>query len=52
MQDGKSAVEYRTETFQIGNCTVTVRRPVLSDRERAKAERNVISALERYGKYI
>jgi hypothetical protein len=36
---------YRSKTMQIGNCKVTVHRPILSDQERAKAEERVIDAL-------
>lgn len=34
-----------TKTMQIGNCTVTVHRPILDDKERAKAEEKVRDAL-------
>lgn len=36
---------YYTKTFQVGNCTVTVHRPILNDQERAKAEERVRDAL-------
>ena len=36
---------YRTKTMQIGNCTVTVHRPILNDQEREKAEEKVRAAL-------
>ena len=36
---------YRTKTMQIGNCKVTVHRPILDDQERAKREARVIDAL-------
>ena len=36
---------YRTKTMQIGNCKVTVHRPILNDQERARAEEKVIDAL-------
>ena len=49
----EQAVEYRTETIKISeNCTVTIRRPILSEGARAKAESNVVLALERYGKVM
>ena len=35
-----------TKTMQIGNCTVTVHRPILDDRERAKREERVRDALK------
>ena len=34
-----------TKTMQIGNCTVTVHRPILDDQERAKREERVRDAL-------
>lgn len=36
---------YRTKTMQIGNCTVTVHRPILDDQEREKREDQVRIAL-------
>ena len=36
---------YRTKTMQIGNCTVTVHRPILDDQERERAEDKVRDAL-------
>jgi hypothetical protein len=36
---------YYTKKMQIGNCKVTVHRPILDDQERAKAEERVIDAL-------
>ena len=36
---------YRTKTMQIGNCTVTVHRPILDDQEKARAEEKVRDAL-------
>lgn len=42
---------YKTETIKISeNCTVTIRRPILTDSARAKAEASIVLALERYGK--
>ena len=35
-----------TKTMQIGNCTVTVHRPILDDQERAKREERVRDALK------
>ena len=37
---------YRTKTIQHGNCTIIVHRPILSDEERARREREVINAME------
>jgi len=41
---------YRTKTLKRGNCTIVVHRPELTDKERAKRERIVESALSSYGK--
>jgi hypothetical protein len=43
---------YRTKTIQVGCVQVTIHQPILSDRERAKAEENIVSALGRYGRAI
>ena len=37
---------YRTKTIQVGNCTVTVHRPILDEQERARAEERVRDALK------
>ena len=34
-----------SKTFQVGNCTVTVHRPILDDQERARREEQVRDAL-------
>lgn len=36
-----SGREYRVETIQVGNVTVTLRHPVLTDEERKRVEENV-----------
>jgi hypothetical protein len=36
---------YRTKKMKVGNCTVTVHRPILDDQERARREQQVIEAL-------
>ena len=36
---------FRSKTMQIGNCSVTVHRPILDDQERAKREDQVRIAL-------
>ena len=36
---------YETKTVQVGNCTVTVHRPILDDQEKARAEEKVRDAL-------
>ena len=42
--------KYTTRTIKIGNCTVIIERPVLTDGERKKAEERIIQALSCYGK--
>ena len=37
---------YYTKTIQVGNCTVTVHRPILDDQERARREEQVRDALK------
>lgn len=37
---------YRTKTLQYGSCTIVVHRPILSDEERGKREREVVTAME------
>ena len=46
------AEEYRTETIQIGNATICIHRPILTDAERAKVEENIVSALSQYGRAV
>lgn len=41
---------YRTKTIKRGNVTIVVHRPELSDKERAKRERAVETALSNYGR--
>lgn len=36
---------YRTMRMKVGNCTVTVHRPILDDQERARREEQVRMAL-------
>ena len=36
---------YRTKTIKVGNATVTIRRPILDDEERARREERVREAL-------
>ena len=36
---------YYTKTLEFENCTVTVHRPILNDKERVKAEEKVRDAL-------
>ena len=41
---------YRTKTIQVGNATVEIHRPILTDAERTKRENQVIDALRGFGK--
>ena len=42
--------KYTTRTLKIGNCTVIIERPILTDEERKKAEAKVIQALSCFGR--
>jgi hypothetical protein len=42
--------QYCSKTIQVGNVTVTIHRPILTDSERLKAEQNIKSALSRFGR--
>ena len=44
-QSGGDSQEYRVETIQIGNVTVTLRRPILTAEERSQAEEDVKHAI-------
>ena len=41
---------YRTKVIQVGNATIEIHRPVLTDAERSKREDQVINALKGFGK--
>ena len=41
---------YRTKTIKVGNATIEINRPILTDEERKKAEAKVIQALGCYGR--
>ena len=41
---------YRTKVIQVGNATVEIHRPILTDAERSKRENQVIDALRGFGK--
>ena len=41
---------YRTKIIQVGNATIEINRPILTDEERQKAEERVLQALRCYGK--
>ena len=48
----KSETAYRTKTIQVGNATVCIHQPILTESERAKVTENIVSALRRYGKAV
>ena len=41
---------YRTKIIRVGNATVEINRPILTDEERRKRERQVVDALRVFGK--
>ena len=41
---------YRTKVIRVGNCTVEIHRPILTDAERNKRENQVTDALRGLGK--
>ena len=41
---------YRTKVIQVGNATIEINRPILTDAERSKREGQVIDALRGFGK--
>lgn len=41
---------YRTKTIKVGNATIEINRPILTEEERKKAEARVIQALGQFGK--
>lgn len=41
---------YRTKTIRVGNATIEIHRPILTDGERSKRENQVIDALKGFGK--
>lgn len=43
---------YTTKTIVVGNVTVCIHRPILTESERAKRTEELVSALSRYGKAI
>lgn len=43
---------YRTKIIKIGNCTVEINRPILTDEERQKREAEVIKALSVFGRSV
>ena len=43
---------YRTKVIQVGNATVCIHQPVLTEKEREKVAESIVSALSRFGKEI
>ena len=41
---------YRTKVIQVGNCTIEIKRPILTDAERIKRENQVRDALRGFGR--
>ena len=41
---------YRTKTIRVGNATIEIHRPILTDEERSKRENQVKDALRGFGK--
>lgn len=41
---------YKTKVIKVGNATVEIKRPLLSEAERIKAENRVIDALRGFGR--
>ena len=44
--------EYRTKTVRVGSCTVVIHRPILDEKERAKRESSIQTALSNFGKSL
>lgn len=45
-------MEYTEKTITTENYTIVIRQPILNDSERAKREKEVVTALARFGKAI
>lgn len=43
---------YRTKTIKVGNATIEINRPILTDEERNKRENQVIEALRGFGEEL
>ena len=41
---------YRTKVITVGNCTIEINRPILTQEEQKRRENEVIEALKRFGK--
>lgn len=45
-------IAYSTKTITVGNATVCIHRPILTESERKKRTDQVVTALRNYGKSI
>ena len=43
---------YRTKVIHVGNATIEIHRPLLTEQERSKRENQVIDALKGFGKEL
>lgn len=43
---------YLVKTVKIDNCTVEILRPIMTEAERKKREKQVVAALEQYGRHV
>lgn len=43
---------YLVKTVELGNCTVEILRPIMTEAERRQREKQVVTALEQYGRHI
>lgn len=43
---------YRTTTIRVGNCTINIHRPILTDKERLEREEVVKTALANFGRAL
>ena len=41
---------YRTKVIKVGNATIEIHRPILTEEERSKRENQVVDALRGFGK--
>ena len=46
------AEEYNTKTIKVGNATISIHRPVLTEAERVRRTEEIVLALGRYGRAI
>lgn len=43
---------YKSTTIKRGNCTVTIHRPTLDEKERSRRENIALNALTNFGKHL